>query len=72
MDTKLLEYFIHVAACENISQAAIDLYISQPSLSAAIRRLEKELGKPLFDRVGKRLRLNEQGKRFCRLPDKLL
>ena len=64
MDTKLLEYFIHVAACENISQAAIDLYISQPSLSAAIRRLEKELGKPLFDRVGKRLRLNEQGKRF--------
>ncbi len=64
MDTKLLEYFIHVADCENISQAAIDLYISQPSLSAAIRRLEKELGKPLFDRVGKRLRLNEQGRRF--------
>ena len=64
MDTQLLKYFIQVARCENVSQAAADLHISQPSLSAAIRRLERELGAPLFDRIGKRLYLSDYGRNF--------
>lgn len=64
METQLLEYFIHVATRENISLAAAELHISQPHLSNSIKRLEQELGTPLFNRVGRRLQLNKCGKRF--------
>jgi len=52
------------AELQNISKAAEKLNISQPSLSKSISKLEKELGTPLFDRVGKKIILNEQGSRF--------
>ncbi len=64
MDTLLLEYFVKVAAHQNLSRAAQDLHISQPSLSVAIKKLEAELGADLFIRIGKRLRISDFGQTF--------
>ena len=47
-----LQYFKAIAAHENISCAAQELFISQSSLSMSLKKLEDELGRPLFDRVG--------------------
>lgn len=59
-----LYYFKIVAEEEHISRAAEMIHISQPSLSATIRRLEEELGTPLFDRRSRNIFLNEQGKKL--------
>ena len=53
MDTRQLKYFIAVIDHRGFSRAADHLQISQPSLSQAISGLERELGVPLFHRVGR-------------------
>lgn len=57
-----LKYFKTVAEQEHISNAAKELYISQPALSKTIHALEEEIGYPLFDRQGTGICLNENGK----------
>lgn len=52
MDFHQLEYVIAIAEERNISRAAKKLYISQPSLSQYIIRLENNLGIKLFERKG--------------------
>ena len=52
MELLHLHYFREVAAMENITKAAKKLYVSQPALSTAIARLEKELDFLLFERKG--------------------
>ncbi len=47
-------YFLKVSDCMSFSQAAAELYVSQPSVSHQVRLLEKELGCDLFDRSSKR------------------
>ncbi|MEO9330470.1 LysR family transcriptional regulator [Gordonia aurantiaca] len=64
MDLHLVTYFVAVVDHGGITRAAQSLYISQPSLSQAIRTLEKRLGVTLFDRTGRRLELTEAGRRF--------
>ena len=59
-----LSYFRALAEREHLYQTATELYISPSALSAAISRLESELGVQLFDRVGRNIRLNESGKKF--------
>jgi DNA-binding transcriptional LysR family regulator len=61
MDLRLLEYFLAVVDHGGITKAAEALYIAQPSLSQAIRSLERELGVDLFDRSGRRLTLTGAG-----------
>ena len=53
MDTRQLKYFIAVIDHRGFSRAADHLRIAQPSLSQAIAGLERELGVPLFHRVGR-------------------
>lgn len=62
MEWNQLQRFLVVAREENISKAAQILDTSQPSLSQIIKRLEEELGYELFEREGKRIRLNESGR----------
>ncbi|MDV6281130.1 LysR family transcriptional regulator [Rhodococcus jostii] len=62
MDLHLVTYFVAVVDHGGITRAAQSLYISQPSLSQAIRTLERRLGVTLFDRTGRRLELTEDGR----------
>ena len=60
-----LQQFIHfqrAAQLNNMSRAAKELHITQPALSKSIAGLEEELGVQLFDRKGKKITLNENGK----------
>lgn len=52
MRVDYLRYFEHLAKVLNYTKAAQDLYIAQPTLSVAIKRMEKELGIQLFKRAG--------------------
>lgn len=53
MTLQQLTYIVTVAECKNITEAAEKLFISQPSLSAAIHNLEKEMGVVVFNRSNK-------------------
>ncbi len=64
MELRHLTYFVAVAERLNFSKAAEDLHVAQPAISQQIRSLERELGAPLFDRVGKRVALTEAGRAF--------
>jgi len=66
VDYQQLKYFQTVAHLEHFTRAAQELYISQPSLSRSIARLEEELGAPLFDREGRQVHLNHLGRPFLR------
>ncbi len=61
MDINQLRYFLAVAKYENITRAAEALFITQPSLSRSIARLEEEIGVPLFERDRRKLKLNKSG-----------
>ncbi len=61
MELKALRAFVEVADVSNISQAAIALGLTQPSLSRIIVSLESELGGPLFYRTGRGVTLTELG-----------
>lgn len=62
MDIRQLVYFAHAAKTNHISRSAMDLNISQPSLTLSIRHLEAELGVQLFDRRGRSVALNDYGR----------
>ncbi|MEH6347164.1 MAG: LysR family transcriptional regulator [Bermanella sp.] len=57
-----LEVFLATAHFQNISKAADKLAMSQSAASSALKELEQQFDILLFDRVGKRLQLNEQGR----------
>src|SRR5690606_39823030 len=61
MNLAHLRYFAAVVEHGNVTRAAERLFVSQPTVSAALRTLERELGQPLFDRVGRRLRVTPAG-----------
>lgn len=61
MDLKTLSYIIAVSEEKTISQAARSLFISQPALSQAIKKVEEELGIKLFTRIGNTLSLTSAG-----------
>lgn len=62
MELLHLRYFCEIAKQENISKASKILHVSQPSLSRTLSSLEEELGTQLFDREGRNIRLNNNGK----------
>lgn len=57
-----LQYFCEIAREENISRTAERLNIAQSALSKALSSLETDLGIRLFDRVGKYIKLNDDGR----------
>jgi len=61
MELRHLRYFVALADCLNFTRAAERVHVTQSTLSHQIRQLEDEIGKPLFDRVGKRVVITEQG-----------
>ncbi|MEU6819084.1 LysR family transcriptional regulator [Streptomyces atriruber] len=61
MDVRQLEYFLAIVDHGGFNRAASALYLSQPSLSQAVRALERDLGSSLFHRIGRRAVLTEAG-----------
>ena len=72
MELLQLRYFVAAAREENVTRAAQKLHIAQPALSQSIARLEEEMGVRLFDRVGKRIRLNAAGRELLRTVEPML
>jgi DNA-binding transcriptional LysR family regulator len=71
MDTVQLEQLLLIAKEGTISRAAQKLHIPQPALSASLSRLESELNIKLFDRPGRRVKLNTNGKQFLIHAEKI-
>ena len=59
-----IKCFLEVARVESVSLAAASLNITQPAVSKTIKELEELLQTQLFDRIGRGLQLNEQGRIF--------
>jgi len=64
MTLKELNFFYKLCDNPQVTQVAQELGISQSAISLAVKSLEKKLNEPLFDRVGKKLILNERGRYF--------
>lgn len=64
MELRQLRYFVEVAEREHISEAAEHLNVAQSAVSRQISNLEEELGTPLFERVGRNVKLTPIGKTF--------
>lgn len=67
-----LKYVYAVYETGSISRAAEKLFISQPSLSANIKREEEAVGHPIFDRSTKPLTLTECGREYIRAAQQIL
>ncbi|MGC7095576.1 LysR family transcriptional regulator [Amycolatopsis lurida] len=61
MDARQLRYFLAIVDEQGFNRAAERLHLAQPSLSQAIRTLERDLGVELFHRIGRRAVLTEAG-----------
>ena len=72
MELHQLECFLELSKFQNVSATAEHLNVSQPALSKTISLLESELGVKLFDRVGRRILLNDRGKLFAQYAEHIL
>ncbi len=64
MDLGQVEAFVQVAQHRSFSKAAEALFLTQPSVTARIQSLERDLGEALFERNGRGVRLTEMGASF--------
>lgn len=67
-----MEYVYAVYKEKSFSAAAKKLFISQPSLSSSVRRVEERIGYPIFDRSTKPLSLTDCGKRYIRSAEQIM
>ncbi|KLV07376.1 LysR family transcriptional regulator [Photobacterium aquae] len=72
MDLRLLRFFVAVYEEKNITLAAERCFVSQPSISSAIKKLEIELGTPLFERHKKGVTLTDEAHYLYPLAIRLL
>jgi DNA-binding transcriptional LysR family regulator len=72
IDLVQLRYVRHIARCENMTEAARQLGVSQPTLSNAVRLLEHRLGAPLFLRGPRGVTATESGRLVARAADEVL
>jgi DNA-binding transcriptional LysR family regulator len=67
-----LRTFIEVARLEHLGRAAEALQNDQSTVSRKIARLEHEVGVPLFERIGRSIRLTKAGRRFVGRAERIL
>lgn len=71
MDIEVLKYFKTIARIGNMSRAAKELHVSQPTLTVAIKKLEDLLGVLLFERSKKGVTLTEAGLQIYQYSDQM-
>ena len=64
MTLQQIHYIIVIAETGSMNKAAEQLYIAQPSLTSAVKELEKEIGITIFNRSGKGVSLTADGTEF--------
>src|SRR5260370_36026220 len=64
MEMHQLRYFVAVAQTNSFSRAAEACFVSQPSLSQQIAKLERKVGHRLLDRLGRRVQLTDAGRQL--------
>jgi len=64
MDLYLLRYFLAVVETGSFTRAADRAFVTQPTLSAGIKKLEAQVGQQLFERTNRRVFLTDAGTRF--------
>ncbi|TXK84812.1 LysR family transcriptional regulator [Paenibacillus sp. N3.4] len=72
MNIENIEAFVYVIHYGSFNKASEVLFLSQPSVTARIQSLERELDCRLFDRIGKQVHLTEEGKNFLPYAQQLL
>lgn len=72
MELLQLRYFLHLSKNLHVTRTADELHISQPSLSATMKKLEAELDAPLFIRKGRGIELTEFGRMFAQYAERAL
>lgn len=72
MDIRELKYLYEISQCGSMEQAANRLFITQPSLTKAVKKMESELGFKLFERIGRRNVLTLAGKDVINLSRPVL
>jgi len=72
MDFKQIEAFVSVVENKSFSKAADVCFLTQPTISARISTLEKELGVRLIDRTGREAFLTDYGKVFYKYAAEML
>ncbi|HET8931373.1 MAG TPA: LysR substrate-binding domain-containing protein [Acidimicrobiales bacterium] len=72
MNLQQVAYVVAAADLGSFTRAAASIPVTQPSLSQGIRTLERELGAPLFDRLGRQVRLTAAGRVFLGPARRLL
>lgn len=72
MNIRVLQTFIRVVELKSFTRAACELNYVQSTVTMQIQQLEKELGFPLFDRIGKKISLTAYGKNFYTYANDIL
>jgi DNA-binding transcriptional LysR family regulator len=72
MTLSQLEYFCAVCRYHSITRAAEELYVSQPTISVALKELEKEFKIRLFHHGRNRITITEEGAAFYKKADRIL
>lgn len=72
MEIRHLHYFLAVAHYGSFSKAALQLHVTQPTLSKMVKALETELGVELFDRSAKRIELTDSGRSLIRSGQRVI
>ena len=67
-----MRYIYKIYKEGSFSKAAKDLYISQPSLSATLKKVEQKIGMPLFERSTNPIQLTECGKQYIKTAEQLI
>ncbi|CAA0123684.1 HTH-type transcriptional regulator CysL [BD1-7 clade bacterium] len=69
---KQLRAFVAIARYENLAQAAEVMFVSRAAMSQTLQELETRLGRPVFDRVRKRLVINDNGRQLLPLASEII
>ena len=72
MELRTINTFLKVASTQNLSKAAEQLGYTQSNVTVQIKKLEKELGLELFERIGKHIYLTDKGKDFIFYANRIM